>query len=244
MRQSLAVRFLGVVFLLSIGIFLWSCSSQEDMKDKCGAYVAPDVWKEFDCYNLAAIGKTTSDDPFTPSWRLIGGYWQWGHKGPNSSQWYDTNTRHYAHGPTSVRGRDANSGTIIGWSQTNAPDGSWSDTVKTSNDPCPDGFRVPTHTQWVGVLKNNSLNREGSWIGVDTNYGSVLFLGTDLMLPATGGRLYRSGALGGRGHFGSYWSSTQYSSASAWSLSFDGSDADTYNVSYRGFGRAVRCVTE
>ena len=40
---------------------------------ECGAYIAPGVWKEFDCYNLAAIGKTTGDDPFTPSWRLIGG---------------------------------------------------------------------------------------------------------------------------------------------------------------------------
>lgn len=29
----------------------------------CGAFVAPNIWKEFDCYNLAAIGKTTNDDP-------------------------------------------------------------------------------------------------------------------------------------------------------------------------------------
>ena len=57
----------------------------------CGAFIAPGVWKEFDCYNLAAIGKTTNDDPFTPSWRLIGGYWQWGRKGPDPSQWYNTN---------------------------------------------------------------------------------------------------------------------------------------------------------
>lgn len=60
----------------------------ETSKSSCGAYVAPGVWKEFECYNLAAIGKTTGDDPFTPSWRLIGGYWQWGRKGPDSSQWY------------------------------------------------------------------------------------------------------------------------------------------------------------
>ena len=53
---------------------------------ECGAYIAPGVWKEFDCYNLAAIGKTTGDDPFTPSWRLIGGYWQWGRKGSSYEQ--------------------------------------------------------------------------------------------------------------------------------------------------------------
>ena len=52
----------------------------------CGAYVAPGVWKEFDCSNLAAIGKTTYDEPFYPSWRLIGGYCQWGRKGPDGNQ--------------------------------------------------------------------------------------------------------------------------------------------------------------
>jgi len=41
-------------------------------------------------FNLAAIGKTTGDDPFTPSWRLIGGYWQWGRKGPDESEWYES----------------------------------------------------------------------------------------------------------------------------------------------------------
>ena len=49
---------------------------------ECGAYIAPGVWKEFDCYNLAAIGKTTGDDPFTPSWRLIGGVLEMGREGP------------------------------------------------------------------------------------------------------------------------------------------------------------------
>jgi hypothetical protein len=75
---------------------------------QCRVYVAPDVWKEFDCYNLAAIGKNTNDDPFTPSWRLIKGYWQWGRKGPDPSQWYDTNTEHFAHGPTGPGDSEAN----------------------------------------------------------------------------------------------------------------------------------------
>ena len=70
------------------GKLLWELDSYTASSDStCGAYVAPGVWKEFDCYNLAAIGKTTGDDPFTPSWRLIGGYWQWGRKGPDESQW-------------------------------------------------------------------------------------------------------------------------------------------------------------
>jgi hypothetical protein len=84
----------------------------------CGAYVAPGVWKEFDCYNLAAVGKTTNDDPFTPSWRLIGGYWQWGRKGPDPSQWHDTNTEHFAHGPTGPGETEANDSSISNWWNT------------------------------------------------------------------------------------------------------------------------------
>ncbi len=118
----------------------------------CGAYVAPEVWKRFDCYNLAAIGKTTNDDPFTPSWRLIGGYWQWGRKGPDSSQWYDTNTPNFAHGPTGQTLENANSDKIREWDSSYATDDAWTDFYKTANDPCPEGFRVPTKAQWVGLL--------------------------------------------------------------------------------------------
>ncbi|HKK67953.1 MAG TPA: Ig-like domain-containing protein, partial [Bacteroidales bacterium] len=89
-------------------------SSPTTPSGNCGAYVAPGVWKQFDCYNLAAIGKTTNDDPFTPSWRLIGGYWQWGRKGPNSSQWYDTNTEHFDNGPTGPDTSEANDGSFSG----------------------------------------------------------------------------------------------------------------------------------
>ncbi len=166
---------------------------------ECGAFVAPGVWKEFDCYNLAAIGRTTNDDPFTPSWRLIGGYWQWGRKGPDPAQWHNTNTEHFAHGPVGPDVGDNNSHRISGWEQTFASDNAWSDRKKTENDPCPEGFRIPSKSQWEGVLQNNILRTIGRWAW-DSNavdYSNGRFLGDGLMLPAAGTRSYHNGSLWG-----------------------------------------------
>jgi TRAP-type transport system periplasmic protein len=207
----------------------------------CGAFIAPNVWKEFDCYNLAAISKTTNDDPFNPSWRLIGGYWQWGRKGPDSTQWHDSNTPHFAQGPTGPGDSEANAGEISGWDQTDAPDGAWSDNYKTTNDPCPDGFQVPTRSQWEGVRINNTQSTVGTWIWNDTNYSSARFFGDKLLLPAAGNRIYWNGSSHGRGQFGGYWSSSQGMSEYAWLLDFDSSGAIAgYNE--RRSGRSVRCV--
>jgi len=222
-------------------------SGESGLAGTCGAYVTPGVWKEFGCYNLAAIGKTTNDDPFTPSWRLIGGYWQWGRKGPDPSQWYDTNMPNFAHGPTGEGSSDANSGAINPWDSSNPPNGAWSDSVKTSNDPCPIGFRIPTKSQWVGVLDNNTHSTVGTWSTSSwddyTNYSSAMFFGSDLMLPAAGGRTNENGALYTRG-LGYYWSSSELTSSYyAWHLYFGSGHTGTYD-SYRLSGFSVRCISE
>ncbi|MEY3368427.1 MAG: hypothetical protein RI973_1582, partial [Bacteroidota bacterium] len=115
----------------------------------CRAKVNATDYKDFLCYNLGAAN--TSADPFTPSWEIIGGYWQWGRKGPDSTQWLNTNTSNFAHGPTGSGVGEANALAIGGWDLIAAANGAWSDTSKTADDPCPQGFRVPTKAQWAGV---------------------------------------------------------------------------------------------
>jgi uncharacterized protein (TIGR02145 family) len=211
--------------------------------NKCGAFITPTEWKEFDCYNLGAAGRDTH--PWDePSWKLIGGYWQWGRKGPVD---LNTNTEHFAHGPTGPGDSQANNGSISGWSGSVADSGSWyKDGAKNiENDPCPTGFRVPTIDEWKDVLANNEKEYVGdSWTSRATNYDTGLKLGESLFLPAAGYRYHlRGGALGNRGYYGYYWSSSELSSINAWYLSFDSSSANASSYDRRD-GFSVRCVAE
>jgi uncharacterized protein (TIGR02145 family) len=195
----------------------------------CRAKISLTEYRDFMCHNLGAAN--TDADPFTPSWEINGGYWQWGRK------------QQAAAGPSGPGVSDADDGVADGWNTTN---GSWSDGTKTANDPCPAGYRVPTRAQWDDVLSNNALTNVGSWISSSTNYSSGKMIGNILFLPAAGGRNGNSGGtLYGRGDFGRYWGSTEYGSDSdsAWYLRFDSGSALTYYLG-RTYGFSIRCIAE
>ena len=198
-------------------------------KSQCGAYVAPGEWKEFMCHNLGAANPKA--DPFTPSWEIIGGYWQWGRKEMAAS------------GPSGPGASQTNEGEISGWNTRDAPEGSWRDNVKTANDPCPSGFRVPTKAQWAGVIANNSTTNVGIWSISATNYSSGKKFGNNLFLPAAGYKYYNNGALYYRGNNGNYWSSTENVSNDAWILYFS-SRFRRHDLGNRPSGLSVRCVAE
>jgi uncharacterized protein (TIGR02145 family) len=215
----------------------WGCllagASNPTVNANCGAYIAPGEWKAFMCHNL---GADQSADPFTPSWRLNGDYYQWGRATVAAA------------GPTGSGSTEANAGSITGWNTTAAPNGAWSDATKTANDPCPTGFRVPTLAQWDAVL-NNNLNTSSyvgtNWASSSTNYTTGLRIGSGtsgLFLPAAADRSISDGTLGYRGSNGNYWSSTENGSY-AWCLFFFNGYAST-SYFYRTSGMSVRCVAE
>jgi uncharacterized protein (TIGR02145 family) len=218
----------------------------------CGAVVdVGGVWKVFKCHNL---GADESADPFTASWKLIGNYYQWGRNTNITSG----SPRYGAAGPTGPGSGEANSGSISGWSTTAAANSAWADASKVvANDPCPDGFRVPTKAQWEAVI-NSSLNPTVSYgtgwsttMNAHTNYAAGLRIGSGtsgLFLPAAGTRSNTNGSLSNRNVLGYYWSSTEVNSDAGY-LYFRQAGgliqqpiATGSIVRTRGF--SVRCIAE
>jgi uncharacterized protein (TIGR02145 family) len=188
-------------------------------------FVASGVLKVFMAYNL---GADTALDPHTPVQGIHGNYYQWGRK-------------------FAVANASTSTAAIDGWNTSIAVDGSWSDGSKTANDPCPPGYRVPTKTQWDGVIANNTASITGNWAESVTNFGSAIHLGPDvntknLTLPAAGQRSSANGTLSSRGRLGLYWGSTAAGNNAA-TLRFEISDTSTNNP-IRTVGQSVRCVSE
>jgi uncharacterized protein (TIGR02145 family) len=198
--------------------------------------------------NLAAHGQ------FVENPKDIGVHFQWGRKGDGhecTNTWYigpvsgsenfDVNGQivdtHDAYGKFVVA-----FGAPEDWRYPRKDDlwnsGSEAVPIKTTNDPCPDGWRLPTHTE---------LNKLGNGEWTTTPVAGYRFVdgNNTLFLPAAGARYVYDAEIFGVGTNGYYWSSTTCSDPSGFSyhLRFREQDSETiYNN--RGSGLSVRCVVE
>ncbi|GAB6008307.1 fibrobacter succinogenes major paralogous domain-containing protein [Dysgonomonas reticulitermitis] len=188
----------------------------------CGAYLAGTTWKAFMCHNL---GADQSLPPFTPAKGLNGDYYQWGYK-------------------AAVAGVD---GLYFGvWNTTAAPNGAWSSTTKTYNDPCPTGLRLPTSDEWVTIRSNtsNPVTYVGSWTVSATGFDSGIKLGNSLYLPAAGWLRSTTGALQVRNSEGHYWSRTAEDSDAARAFAFSDGYTSSNVITSRTYGLSVRCIAQ
>ena len=130
--------------------------------------------------------------------------------------------------------------TVSGWNSTNPP--TTNDTWVEDNDPCPDGYRIPTRDEFETLLSSSThTNGNSDWSA--SNYGYVILKSGNLTLefPAVGFRNGLSGSLGGNGTGGRYWSSTQIEEYGSL-LYFSNSMVILSDTGSKITGYSVRCV--
>ena len=178
------------------------------------------------CHNLGAAN--TNADPFTPSWEINGGYWQWGYM-PEAIA-----------GPSGPESWEANEGSSYSWNTLSGPDNAWLETSKTLHDPCPEGYQVPTQIHWNGMLNNNSITYTGTWGNGAANYNYGMKLGDNLLLPAAGNRNPVNGYLNDRGYSGQYWSSNGSQGFGNWFGFIENNISSGFAPFTSGF--SIRCI--
>jgi uncharacterized protein (TIGR02145 family) len=207
----------------------------------CPAKINATEWLFFQCHNLGGEDITSDADLSnitSSNFRSYHGDWyKFGAKDP------------------SLKNTEANDVTPGDWSaypwQDNADD--WN----PANNPCPDGWRLPTYKEYRAVLNeinfpsetppsvpHNAITRlpnpdQSSW----NNGGIANFLkiGDYLYFPAAGERYYDTGALSGRGVKGECWSSSNYDNYIKWCLFFSNNQKYVGRVN-RAMAMQVRCV--
>lgn len=102
--------------------------------------------------------------------------------------------------------------------------------VNGTNNPCPEGFRIPTYAEWNA--------ERASW----SNNNSEGAFASPLKLPVAGYRGYSSGSLLYVGSYGYYWSSAVDGTSSRF-LYFGSSNASVSSV-IRAYGYSVRCLKD
>lgn len=183
-----------------------------------------------------------------------GKLYQWGRK---YGQGYDSNDASYPSGANLVQGPVAPSwGSSADYSDeffyglsnwcNQQIDDLWADSNgKTTKDPCPEGWRVPTRDELESLSANYSAwttdasEHNGRYLTGEYTYMEGV---AQIFLPAAGYRDYYGGSFCNRGGYGNYWSSTSYISYANYLLLVSG------NVGVNSYSRAggfsVRCVQE
>ena len=131
--------------------------------------------------------------------------------------------------------------------------------IKTANDPCPQGWRVPTQAEWAFVANETFNDRTvtGTWANSGSAAGTpgwlfkprngaataVTTANATFFLPAAGGRSTTNSALLTVGSNGYYWSSTAENTYT-YSFHFDSSNVIDAANNGRAYGFSVRCVAQ
>ncbi|GHS99036.1 hypothetical protein FACS189421_08740 [Bacteroidia bacterium] len=228
-------------------------SAIADVALGCGAKTATGGWLKFQCYNL---GATTTGSPFVFDANILGEFHQWGRPGAaertnTETEW--TNATAYPYDWKIPNGYDT--------PFTNAyhqDDYLWRNHKNGANDPCPDGWHVPSQSAFGAIFKGtadadvpanataNTWTATGNFVDVTGTGGYAIKPDgstTTLFFPAAGNRSTSNGALYYVGLAGHYWSSTP-AGTGAYSLAIGSGRVYPSYINLRGNGFSVRCISE
>jgi uncharacterized protein (TIGR02145 family) len=229
-----------VVATNAVGNSVASAASGAVTPLSCSANVGGTI-KVFACYNLGVTG--TQDALSYQSGNNNGALYQWGRQ----TDGHEVRTSSTQAGPVSAPVDNRFITNITAPNDWINPQNNslWLDASKTTNDPCPAGFRVPTQAQWGGLFRDGTTSSapgtatRNTW----TWTGNGFTVGSSLYLPAAGIRHVSAAALNFVGTYGYYWSST-VPGTTAYTLFFNSVNVNPGGKYTRGGGFSVRCISE
>ena len=116
--------------------------------------------------------------------------------------------------------------------------------VNATDSICPKGWQLPTYSgdkSFNNLFVNGDLSYGMSNSGSTRDYG---LLSAPLSYVRSGNYAWNSTGLNYRGSYGYYWSLRSHNTTCSNLLSFYSSRLSPQSYSYRGYGYAVRCVSQ
>jgi len=184
------------------------------------------------------LGADMMANPDVPAQQINGDYYQFGKKTPAANVTTPANS-------------------ISKWDISSAPNDAWNSgsflvAVKTANDPCPEGWRLPTNREINALDKGTNKSTTGIVQNSSTNYSAAKVLTSvfdptiKMTIPFSGYRSASDGTLLSRGERGGFWSATPNFSNTTQAVQWALYDMHPVNSNYpwatRSEAVSVRCI--